>query len=89
MVSGIEKRVRDGKEEIFFKISAMPVEHFKRFKEFADLEWGGSYWHAIKFLLDFYEMTISGVFSDKSEESKKETKFLGGGKDEWIGKFTI
>ena len=57
MAGGIEKRVRDGKEQIFFKISAMPIEHFKRFKEFADLEWGGSYWHAIKFLLDWYEKT--------------------------------
>lgn len=57
MSEGIEKRTRDGKEEIFFKVSAMPKEHFEEFKKFADKEWGGSYWHTIKFLLDWYKLT--------------------------------
>ncbi len=77
---GIETRVRDGKEEISFKVSAMPKEHFLRFKAFADNEWGGSYWHSIKFLLDFYEMSIMGLIGSQQDQDKSnDKKTLGGG----------
>lgn len=54
-MTGIEEKVVNGQKLIYFKVSGMPEDQFKRFKEFADKEWGGSYWHAIKFLLDYYE----------------------------------
>lgn len=77
---GIETRVRDGKEEISFKVSAMPKEHFLRFKQFADTEWGGSYWHSIKFLLDFYELSMMNLFNRTVDETdeRKGKKTLGG-----------
>ncbi|RLF46450.1 MAG: hypothetical protein DRN17_00445 [Thermoplasmata archaeon] len=77
---GVETRVRDGKEEISFKVSAMPKEHFLRFKHFADEEWGGSYWHSIKFLLDFYEMSIMGLVNQTQEDkqTQRTKKTLGG-----------
>ncbi len=58
MDKGIELRTREGKKEVSFKISAMPLEHFLRFKRLADEEWGSSYWHTIKFLMDWYEKTL-------------------------------
>ena len=79
---GIEVRERDGKKEISFKVSAMPLEHFLKFKEFADREWGSSYWHTIKFLMDWYENTRR-IFEiqekqDEVENKPNNKKFLGG-----------
>ena len=81
MDKGIELRTREGKKEVSFKVSAMPLEHFLRFKRLADEEWGSSYWHTIKFLMDWFEMTknaiVVGLDESKVEENKKEIKFLG------------
>ena len=56
-MNGIEEKKVNGYDLINFKVSGMPKEHFDRFKEYADSEWGSSYWHTIKFLLDWYEKT--------------------------------
>lgn len=57
MVELEEQRERSGKKEVFFKVSAMPEEHFKRFKELSEKEFGGSYWHTIKYLVEWYDLT--------------------------------